>query len=82
MIVPAMSLAFLATMIHSNDVKINKTITVQEPTNPDSSPITAKIKSVCGSEMKLPFFTDDISLFLYPFPVSCPEPMAITELIC
>ena len=50
--------------------------------NPSSSPATAKIKSVCGSGMKLPFFTDVVLLLLSPFPNTRPEPIAMIELVC
>ena len=81
-IIPAVSFAVLAMQMHSRAMSINSTITAQEPTKPISSPITAKIKSVSGSEMKLPFFTDAITLLFRPFPHNWPEPIAITELSC
>ena len=54
----------------------------QPPTNPSSSPIIVKIKSVCGSEIKLPFLTEVISLLYNPFPHNWPEPIAILAFVC
>ena len=39
-------------------------MTPQQPTNPNSSPIIAKIKSVCGSETKFPFLTEVVASLL------------------
>ena len=81
MTAPSISGALFATKTHSMAININKIITTHPPINPNSSPITAKIKSVCGSEIKLPFLTDAISLLFKPFPVNLPEPMAILPLV-
>ena len=79
---PDKSLAFLAIKIHSNAIKINSTITAAEPTNPSSSPTIENMKSVCGSEIKLPFLTEDMLSLFNPFPHSCPEPIAMIEFCC
>ena len=81
-IVPATSLALTATEIHSIAVSNRRIMTAILPLNPNSSPITANMKSVSASDRKLPFFTDVISLFLYPLPSSSPDPIAITEFSC
>ena len=79
---PDISLAFLAIFRSSKTIrKIRMTIR-QQPMNPSSSPAMAKMKSVWGSDRKLPFFTEATTLLSSPFPVSCPEPMAIIEFCC
>ena len=60
--------------MHCTTINNNRPITIQQPTKPNSSPTIAKIKSVCGSEIKFPFFTDVVVLLFSPLPVSCPEP--------
>lgn len=69
-------------IIDRNQTKEMAYKSVIEPTNPNSSPIIAKIKSVCGSKIKFPFFTDVVASLLYPFPFNCPDPIAITEFSC
>ena len=64
MIVPAVSFAFPAIETHSIAISISSMITTILPLKPNSSPITANMKSVSASDRKLPFFTDVISLFL------------------
>ena len=54
---PAISFALAAIIRHSYTISKNSKITMAQPIKPSSSPITAKIKSVCSSERKLPFFT-------------------------
>ena len=40
------------------------------------------IGPVLGSKIKSPFLTESVVLLFKPFPVSCPEPIAMTELRC
>ena len=70
MILPARSCDRIPTKIHCITINSNNAIIIQPPTKPNSSPIIAKMKSVCGSRMKLPFFTDVVVLLSSPFPVS------------
>ena len=49
---------------NSNDIRILRIIIIMHPLKPSSSPTIANIKSVCGSEIKLPFLTEPTSLFL------------------
>ena len=68
---------------HSTTMANNNNITAAAPTNPNSSPTIAKIKSVCDSGRKLPSFTErTFPLSLKPFPVKPPEPMARIEFSC
>ena len=64
MILPPVSFAFMPIKMQSITINNIKIMTTQQPTNPNSSPIIAKIKSVCGSEMKFPFFTDVVASLL------------------
>ena len=58
MICPDRFCARIPINTHWITINNNKIITIQQPTKPNSSPIIAKIKSVCGSEMKFPFLTE------------------------
>ena len=58
--------ALRATFKHSNTIAAKSKIVIQLPINPNSSPITEKIKSVCCSEIKLPPLTEVKVLLLYP----------------
>ena len=79
---PAMSFARLATNRHSMVIRNSNTIIITLPIKPISSPTIEKIKSVCGSDIKLPFLTETIFVLLSPLPQSCPEPTAIIEFCC
>ena len=68
--------------IKTSIAQSKNTITIRQPINPSSSPTTAKIKSVCGSEIKFPFFMEAIELLFSPFPHNCPDPMAMMEFCC
>ncbi len=58
---------------HSTTMANNNNITAAAPTNPNSSPTIAKIKSVCDSGRKLPSFTErTFPLSLKPLPVKPP----------
>ena len=67
---PPVSFAFKPIKIHCITINNNKNMTPQQPTNPNSSPIIAQIKSVYGSETKFPFLTEVVASLLYPFPES------------
>ena len=69
-------------MKHSNTISNNNIITAAPPIKPNSSPTIVKIKSVWDSDIKLPFFTDVISLLSSPLPVKPPEPIARSEFSC
>ena len=79
---PVRSLVLPAIRRHSNTKRRYRTSTSMQPTKPISSPITAKIKSVCSSDKKFPFFTEMAVSLSRPFPYSIPDPMAIFELSC
>ena len=79
---PPKSLARAAIIRHSYMINKNNMITAMQPMNPNSSPITAKMKSVCSSDRKLPFLTEAMVVLYNPLPFSWPEPMAMMELAC
>ena len=64
MILPLMSFVLIPTEIQLITINNSKIMTLQQPTNPNSSPIIAKIKSVWGSEIKLPFLTEVVASLL------------------
>ena len=79
---PDRSLALAGILRHSYTISKNRVITTTRPINPNYSPITAKMKSVCSSERKLTFFTEAIVVLNNPLPFNWPEPMAMMELFC
>ncbi len=52
------------------------------PQSPSPRRSRRKIKSVCSSDKKFPFFTEMAVSLSRPFPYSIPDPMAIFELSC
>ncbi len=57
-------------------------MTITHPIKPNSSPITAKIKSVCSSGKEVAVLTDAMVVLNSPLPFNWPEPMAMMELFC
>ena len=79
---PSKFRALTAAYRHSPTIQDNRSTVIIEPTNPSSSPITEKIKSVWASGIRPAFLTELGSSLLSPLPVSCPEPIARTEFSC
>ena len=67
MILPARSFARIPIRIHCSTINNNKAITTQLPMKPNSSPMIAKIKSVCGSRIKLPVFYRGCCIIIQSF---------------
>ena len=70
--------AFNTKNIPNAKKRRKRMISVKTPTNPNSSPITPKIKSVFASGINYCF----LSLFPNPTPATPPRPIAIWAAIC